>query len=190
MEAGSARQGTKMAKRSSEPAGKARKPDAVNGSSLSPQKLALECCCRGELAELIKSRFPEVFVEGKIDGDRLKRSLGEDLDNNNERYGLSWAGKADLGFKVFRLEESNFKQWRENMKEPTEFKRQLWEMVDNVKKGAAGEDMLFEIILKNSRFDLNVKVEKETFDGADYYLLTTEGLARLRFAQPQPNPKH
>lgn len=43
--------------------------------------------------------------------------------------------------------------------------------VDNVKKGATSDDMLFEIILKNSRFDLNVKVEKETFDGIDYYRL-------------------
>jgi adenine-specific DNA-methyltransferase len=31
--------------------------------------------------------------------------------------------------------------------------------------------MLFEIILKNSRFDLNVKVEKQSFDGVDYYRL-------------------
>ena len=44
-------------------------------------------------------------------------------------------------------------------------------MVDNVKKGVASEDMLFEIILKNSRFDLNVKVEKQSFDGVDYYRL-------------------
>jgi len=43
--------------------------------------------------------------------------------------------------------------------------------VDNVKKGAASEDMLFEIILKNSRFDLNVKVSPKSFDGVDYYRL-------------------
>ncbi len=74
------RLGGKMTKRASKPAGKSRKPDRVNGSSLSPQK---------ELSELLKSRFPEVFVEGKIDAGKLRQSLGEDLDTNNERYGLS-----------------------------------------------------------------------------------------------------
>ena len=29
----------------------------------------------------------------KIDGNKLKKTLGEELDTNNERYGLTWAGK-------------------------------------------------------------------------------------------------
>jgi adenine-specific DNA-methyltransferase len=32
--------------------------------------------------------------------------------------------------------------------------------------------MFYEIILKNSRFDLNVKAEKKTFDGVEYYSIT------------------
>ncbi len=43
--------------------------------------------------------------------------------------------------------------------------------VGNKKKGSAPEDMLYEIILKNSRFDLNVKQEKKPFDGVNYYVL-------------------
>lgn len=58
----------------------------MDGNSLNPQK---------ELLELLQKRFSEIFTEGKIDGDKLKQTLGEDLDTNNERYGLSWAGKAD-----------------------------------------------------------------------------------------------
>jgi adenine-specific DNA-methyltransferase len=87
-----------------------------------------------------------------------------------------------LGFKVFRLEESNFKQWRENIKTGEELKEQMRMFVDNVKKGAAGEDMLFEIILKNSRFDLNVKVEKENYDGIEYYRLA-DGLETICLAE-------
>jgi len=51
-------------------------------------------------------------------------------------------------------------------------KEQMKLFVDNKKKGSAPEDMLYEIILKNSRFDLNVPIEKKTFDGIDYYNLT------------------
>jgi adenine-specific DNA-methyltransferase len=106
----------------------------------------------------------------EIGKERIRRAAKKIKEENKGK--LDFDGKKlDLGFKVFRLEESNFKQWRENIKEPIEFKKQLWEMVDNVKKGVASEDMLFEIILKNSRFDLNVKVEKQSFDGVDYYRL-------------------
>lgn len=45
----------------------------------------------------LKQVFPEVFAEGKIDFDKLKAALGdlEAIDTGVERYGLSWAGKAD-----------------------------------------------------------------------------------------------
>jgi adenine-specific DNA-methyltransferase len=39
--------------------------------------------------------FPEVFVEGRIDFDRLKQMLGEAIQADRERYGLNWAGKAN-----------------------------------------------------------------------------------------------
>src|SRR4030042_4232544 len=58
----------------------------MDGNSLSPQK---------EFAELLKAQFPQIFAEGKVDPDKLKQALGQDLDTNNERYGLSWAGKAE-----------------------------------------------------------------------------------------------
>jgi len=121
-------------------------------------------------SEAFKAGFKTIADIGKERirraGKKIKKESSGKLDFDKN--------KLDLGFKVFRLEESNFKQWRENIKEPEEFKKQLWEMVDNVKKGAAGEDMLFEIILKNSRFDLNVATEKRNYDGIDYYILATE----------------
>ncbi len=43
----------------------------------------------------LKQIFPEAFAESKIDFDRLKESLGESIETNGERYGLSWAGKSD-----------------------------------------------------------------------------------------------
>jgi len=77
-----------MAKQSRQ--SKSKKPknlvQKLDGNSLSPQK---------ELAELLKSQFPEVFAEGKVNPDKLKQVLGEDLDTNNERYGLTWAGRSD-----------------------------------------------------------------------------------------------
>ncbi|MBX3414705.1 MAG: site-specific DNA-methyltransferase [Pirellulales bacterium] len=43
----------------------------------------------------MKDLFPEAFVEGQIDFDRLRNALGDFVGEGRERYGLSWAGKAD-----------------------------------------------------------------------------------------------
>jgi adenine-specific DNA-methyltransferase len=39
--------------------------------------------------------FPEVFTEGKIDFEKLRLALGNKLETGRERYGLTWAGKAE-----------------------------------------------------------------------------------------------
>lgn len=49
----------------------------------------------GDKVSRIREEFPEVFSEGKIDFERLKAALGEFVDNERERYGLSWAGKSE-----------------------------------------------------------------------------------------------
>lgn len=43
----------------------------------------------------LKELFPHVFNEEKIDFERLKQTLGEDLDTGLERFGLTWPGKAE-----------------------------------------------------------------------------------------------
>ncbi|KPL70086.1 hypothetical protein ADN00_18760 [Ornatilinea apprima] len=45
--------------------------------------------------EILKSAFPEAFTEGKIDLEKLKAALGEDLASGKERYNFTWAGKRD-----------------------------------------------------------------------------------------------
>ncbi len=49
-----------------------------------------------EKRRVLLQLFPEVRTEGgKIDFDRLKRTLGETVDAGKERYGMNWPGKAD-----------------------------------------------------------------------------------------------
>ena len=49
----------------------------------------------GERMEQLRELFPEAFDEGQIDLDRLRNTLGDFVGEGRERYGLSWAGKAD-----------------------------------------------------------------------------------------------
>ena len=45
--------------------------------------------------ERLRDLVPEAFVEGELDFERLKCALGVTGGEHKERYGLSWAGKAD-----------------------------------------------------------------------------------------------
>lgn len=64
----------------------------MNGTSLAPQQ---------EKLDQLKKVFPEAFTEGKIDWEKLKVTLGEDINFSNERYVLNWAGKSDA-FKALQ----------------------------------------------------------------------------------------
>src|SRR5690554_1466549 len=45
--------------------------------------------------EKIKQLFPNVVTEDKIDFDKLRLILGDDIDEGNEKYQFTWPGKAD-----------------------------------------------------------------------------------------------
>jgi adenine-specific DNA-methyltransferase len=64
----------------------------MDGKSLTPQKVKLQ-----QLKEIL----PEAFAEGKVDWEKLKATLGEDINFSNERYVLNWAGKSEA-FKVLQ----------------------------------------------------------------------------------------
>ena len=52
--------------------------------------------------EKLKELFPEVFTEGnKVDWEKLKLTLGENVDVGKERFGMNWPGKADC-FKTIQ----------------------------------------------------------------------------------------
>jgi adenine-specific DNA-methyltransferase len=60
----------------------------VTSMDVSEEKRAALKCALGEA-------FPEVFEEGRIDFDQLKRALGEWVEPGKERFGLNWPGKAE-----------------------------------------------------------------------------------------------
>ena len=60
--------------------------EKMDSNSLNISKLNLD---------KIKSIFPEAIVDGKIDFDRLRLLLGDDLDSSEERYSFNWNGKTN-----------------------------------------------------------------------------------------------
>lgn len=64
----------------------------MDGASLTPEQ---------EKLNALKQILPEAFSEGKIDWEKLKATLGENINFANERYVLNWAGKSEA-FKVLQ----------------------------------------------------------------------------------------
>ncbi len=48
-----------------------------------------------EKLKQLQQLLPEAFTEGKVDWEKLKATLGEDVNFSNERYVLNWAGKSN-----------------------------------------------------------------------------------------------
>jgi adenine-specific DNA-methyltransferase len=73
---------------------------------------------------------------------------------------LTDPGVNDLGFKTFRLAPSNFKQWRGDAIDDAEgLASQIKMFVNGEKTGAAGEDILVELLLKFGQ-PLTTPIEK------------------------------
>ena len=68
----------------------------MDGKSQTPQE---------ERIRILQSLMPEVFDEGKIDWEKLKATLGEEVNFANERYVLNWAGKSDA-FRIMQQPSS------------------------------------------------------------------------------------
>ena len=54
-----------------------------------------------DLIQNLKEIIPSAFSDGKVDFEQLKLILGESVNNDSERYQLSWNGKSDA-YKVLQ----------------------------------------------------------------------------------------
>ncbi len=52
--------------------------------------------------QILKQIIPECFTEGTLDIEKLKNTVGQTLDSNDEKYTLNWAGRNDT-FKNIQI---------------------------------------------------------------------------------------
>src|SRR3989344_5363339 len=50
----------------------------------------------------LRRLFPEIVAEGKVDFNKLQRTLGEDIDGKEEKYSFNWAGRKE-SFKNIQI---------------------------------------------------------------------------------------
>lgn len=125
------------------------------------------------IAEIAKERIrragKKIREEIEREVEKKKGELNFAADDNQAEL------QVDTGFKVFRLSESNFKQWQQPENYTAEaLAEQLKLFIDPVAENADLQNMVYELLLKSGK-DLNVKIE----DNDGYYLIDGNDLALI-----------
>ena len=112
-----------------------------------------------EIKEKIKAKEKEIKeIEQQLDIDGKEEKI-QNLKNEIEKL-----KNQDLGFKVLKLTDSNFKQWQQiKANDLKALEKQMEMFVDPVSENATTENMVYELLLKSGK-DLNSKLEHK-----DYY---------------------
>jgi len=110
---------------------------------------------------------------------------------------LQLEAKGDLGFRVYKLAESNFKPWNAQVPDATALGQQMQLHVHHVLEGRTEQDLFTEILLK-SGFQLTTPVEQLALEGMPVYdvnggellvclaqPLTHEALKAMALRKPQ-----
>jgi adenine-specific DNA-methyltransferase len=113
-----------------------------------------------KIQEEIKAEIKKIEVEiSKLQGEFQTEDTIEKIQNLKSK--ISNLQSQDLGFKVLKLEDSNFKQWQQiEGKDAKALAEQMKLFVDPVSENATIENMMYELLLKSGK-DLNSRVEKK-----------------------------
>jgi adenine-specific DNA-methyltransferase len=115
-------------------------------------------------SEAYKSGFKTIADIGK---ERIRRVIAKIKTEQQGNKDLFSEGQApqDLGFKVFKLQQSHFKIWNAGVeKTPEAIQQQLFAHVDHLSPEAEQEAILYELLLK-SGFEITASIEQLTIEG-------------------------
>lgn len=124
------------------------------------------------IADIAKERIRRAGkkLQDEIEADNKKKETQLNFDNQENQ-----PTDLDTGFKVFRLSESNFKQWQQPKNYSAEaLAERLKLFIDPVAENANLKNMVYELLLKSGK-DLNMKIE----DNDGYYLIDGNELALI-----------
>jgi len=111
-----------------------------------------------ENSEAYKAGYKTIAEIGKERIRRVIKKIKGEQESQLDLYGNS--DKQDLGFKVFKLRESNFKIWRSRIETEGELVEQLKLHLEPLDENAKTEDVLYELLLK-SGVPFTTRIEKK-----------------------------
>ena len=136
----------------------------------------------GSNRRFILVQLPEPTGQGEfptvsdITKARLRRTIEGVSEENSGKLAFADAGSQDLGFRVFKLAESNFKVWDTDApKDADALGKQLALHVAHIQKDRSAPDILYEVLLK-SGFPPTASVESLQLAGKDVHSVAAGAL--------------
>lgn len=123
------------------------------------------------IADIAKERIRRVGakIRAEIEAEKEKKNGQLTFEDTQQ------SKMPDLGFKVFKLADSNFKQWRKILGSDTEaWQQQVMEFIDPVTENATVDNMVYELLLKSGK-DLNSAIEHKN----GYYVVNDRELIMM-----------
>lgn len=111
-----------------------------------------------QLPELINNKKGVLKTIADVGKERIRRVIKKIKEEKQNK--LNSDNNLDLGFKVFKLDKSNFNVWdgESVSKNKESIQKQLEMHIDHISPLATEDDILYEIIIK-AGFELTTKVE-------------------------------
>lgn len=109
------------------------------------------------IADISKERIRRASakIRAKVETEQAKQQGQLSFDD------ASQTALPDLGFKVFKLSDSNFKEWREiHGTDQEQWKQQTIDFLNPVAENATTDNMVYELLLKNGK-NLNSTIHHE-----------------------------
>jgi adenine-specific DNA-methyltransferase len=136
-----------------------------------------------EDSEAKKAGFDTIADIGKERIRRVIKELKNEKEENSQQTELELEEEIedqkelDLGFKVFKLDKSNFNVWEapEADTEAEKLEDQLDVFADHITPEAERESILYELILK-SGYPLSTKITQKEIDGHTVYIINEGAL--------------
>jgi adenine-specific DNA-methyltransferase len=113
------------------------------------------------IADICKERIRRASkkLEAEMAEENQKKANTPELLNTNHAKQSNGQNTIDCGYKVFKLQDSNFKQWRDTVT-PEQLKEQLQLFIDPLEPHATIDNIVYELLLKNG-VDINSRVIKQ-----------------------------
>ncbi|MDD2631285.1 MAG: site-specific DNA-methyltransferase, partial [Bacteroidales bacterium] len=127
-----------------------------------------------KIGEEINTEIKKIEAEiTKLQGELPTDDTKTEIENLKSK--IEQLKNQDLGFKVLKLEDSNFKQWQQiEGKDAKALAEQMKLFVDPVSESATIENMVYELLLKSGK-DLNSKIENKD----DFYIINDKELVLM-----------
>lgn len=115
-----------------------------------------------EKSEAYKAGYKTICDIGK---ERIRRAGKKIIEENKDKEGIE---DLDIGFKVFKLDTTNIKEWDDTIINTDEIKWNVEELINPIKEDRSKEDVIYEILLKYG-VDLTMPIEEIEIMGSKVY---------------------